>query len=323
MSNPCAKASAPINLLYNSDHICDLKCDYKFNYSNSGTTIYNTGNSLKMSYEEANPAPVIYNGANYQVKEVRLFRPSLHSWGGMKVDAELIIIHQPQTGNASLLACIPIKKSSVTDVALLSTIISKAKQLAQSAGQSTTLTTADFNLNGFIPVSVPFYAYDGSLPFDACSGTKNNYIVFDAQKPNGFKTISEEDLTTLKQIIDVNGIPIRKGSGQIYYNSKGAGASLGSSGGEIYIDCQPTGSEGDILVSEKKSDIFTELAETYTLNKIMNNPLFEILIGVIVFIIVWKLGKFIFGKLGGGVGGSALSTTAVAGKPSPTVVTTD
>ena len=60
-----------------------------------------------------------YNAIGYDVQEIRLYIPSLHSYNNSKTDGEFIIIHSSNTGSNPLLVCIPIKSNNTTSVSSL------------------------------------------------------------------------------------------------------------------------------------------------------------------------------------------------------------
>ena len=85
----CSKATAPVNITNNTTSTCDLKCDYSFKYPISNLQVTNRGSYLSLKTDPASVPPVTYNAEQYQVQEIRIFSPSLHTYGGKNADAEM------------------------------------------------------------------------------------------------------------------------------------------------------------------------------------------------------------------------------------------
>ena len=178
----CSQATAPINITKaGSTGPCELKCDYTFNYNDSDTTVTNNGTYLSFSYDQANVPPVTFNAERYRVEEVRLYRPSLHTYDGAAADGEIIILHSSNT--SKLLVCVPIIGSTAVTKSgtLLGQVMPKVGRYAATAGQTANLNVSDFNLGSLVP-NKPFYSYIGTLPYSPCNGTYN-YVVFDMLTP--------------------------------------------------------------------------------------------------------------------------------------------
>ena len=112
----CPNATAPIDI--GKDNIagkCDLKCEFSFHYNNSSCIATNRGDYISLAYDYSSSPPVVYNSASYDVKEVRIYSPSLHSFNGSKADGEFIIIHNTSSGANPLFVCIPIKSSNTSE----------------------------------------------------------------------------------------------------------------------------------------------------------------------------------------------------------------
>ena len=280
----CANATAPLDLIGNTDNICNLKCAYSFNYAPTGLRITNQGNYLSFLTDDANSPPVIYNDQNYNVKEVRLYTKSLHTWSGNQADAELVISHTNTTSTNKLLVCIPVTKSSTTtaDSALFfDFIMAETQRTATSQGQQTVYNNPTLTLGKFIPLK-PYYSYSGTLPWTPCDG-KYSYIVF---KKGDAITMSPNAYNILRSLIPSphNIRTSNQNTGSIFYNASGP---TPPSVGEIYIDCQPTGDDGEVLVPAKPDS--GGVLDNELLNKIFNFTLVKLLVGVLVMLLIWKM----------------------------------
>ena len=235
----CANATAPLNLSGNTDNICNLKCAYSFKYAPTSLRITNRGNYLSFLTDDANSPPVTYNDQNYNVKEARLYTPSLHNWSGEQVDAELVISHTNTNSTNNLLVCIPIVKSSTTTAecaVFFDFIMAEAQRTATSQGQQTVYNNPTLTLGKFIPMK-PYYSYIGTLPWTPCNGVYS-YVVFKKQDAITMSPSAYSALNTL--IPSPHNIQPKNenNTGSISYNANGP---TPPNVGEIYIDCQPTG----------------------------------------------------------------------------------
>ena len=273
----CPTATAPIDISMSKlTGKCDLKCSYSFTYNNSSCVATNRGDYLSISYDKSSSPPVLYNATGYDVQEIRLYIPSLHSYNNSKTDGELIIIHSSNTGSNPLLVCIPIKSNNTTSVSSLffQTLIDTVSNSAPSDGETTTVNIPKFNLSMFVPRK-PFFSYSATEPYQPCSSSVE-YIVFAPLQ--GSLDIMPETLTILQSLIQSNPYDIKTGP-NLFYNEKGPGN--GSAGNDIYIDCQPVGS------SEDTTEVVTDTGgSTMSFKDWLNSPVVKIILGSLLFIII-------------------------------------
>jgi carbonic anhydrase len=298
----CPNATSPIDI--NSSSVvgkCDLKCDYSFKYQNSSCVATNRGDYISLSYDNTSNPPVIYNSNTYDVKEVRLYTPSLHTYYNSHADAEIIIVHNSNSGARPLLVCIPIQKNNSTSISaqLLKTIISTVSKSAPTNGDSTTVSTKTFNLSSFVPKK-PYYSYSATEPYQPCL-TNVDFIVYDLTSSS--LDINSDTLQILQQVISKNVYDIKKGP-QLFFNEKGP-SRYGSGSDDIYIDCQPVG-ESD----ESKAVIVEDYGNTsYSTEDLLSNPVVQIILGSLLFIILLLFVWFIMGFVSPMKGGSSLSNS--------------
>lgn len=282
-SGSCANATAPIDLTQNTDKVCNLKCSYSINYSPTSFRIMNKGSYLSFKVEDTNIPPVVYNDQNYNVQEVRLYHKSLHTYNNEQADAELIIVHSNTMSTANLLVCIPITQSSTTtaECALLfDFIIAETQRTANSQGLQTVYNSQNLSLGKFIPLK-PYYSYSGTLPWTPCNGSYD-YVVF---KKEDAITMSPQAYKTLLALNpSPHNIQRKNNSNNVFYNANGP---VKPNVGEIYIDCQPTGDDGEILVPARVDT--AGVLDNELLKRIFNFTMVKILVGVLVMIIIWKI----------------------------------
>jgi carbonic anhydrase len=303
----CPNATAPIDIsMSNILGNCDLKCSYSFHYSNSSCVATNRGDYISMSYDKSSYPPVSYNASGFDVKEIRLYTPSLHSYNGVKTDAELAIAHTSNTGAAPLLVCIPIKSNNTSSGSALffKTVIDSISSNAPSDGETTTVNFPKFNLDSLVPKK-PFFSYSATEPYQPCS-EEVNYIVFSPLESS--LDMMPESLTKLQSIIQSNPYDIKTGP-KLFYNENGP-TKGGAEGGEIYIDCQPVGSSDDTTqtVTDTGGSPYP-----LTLKDILNNKFVQIIIGSLIFIALLYAVKYTLNVVKAPKGGSVVESVIKGG----------
>ena len=182
-----------MNITNNVSAKCKLKCKYTFNYSLMDLTGKNRGSYLLFiptnsvqRYDQAT-----YNNKKYNVKEIRIYKKSIHNYGGRKIESELLIIHESVMGT-KLTVCIPIKIANGNSITIMDRLVSHMSKLAPSKGGNAGKLELDtFTLNDFIPKK-KYLVHSGSSNFPV----KGEYIVFKEDSPiyisnNGYKKLSE------------------------------------------------------------------------------------------------------------------------------------
>jgi carbonic anhydrase len=277
--------SSPIDLsaLITNGNICSLKCSYSFTYAPTNLQIKNQGTYLSLQVDATTAPPVIYNDQNYNVQEVRLYQPSLHTYaGGTHADAELIIAHTNNMSTKKLMVCIPIKQSSTStsdSTYFFDKLLTEVQNTANSQGQQTVYDNPTFSLAKFVPMT-PYYSYNGTLPWQPFNDVYD-YIVFKIEDAIHMST----EAYKVFQAVTVNSnIVTVTNPYDVFYNSAGP---VPANKGEIYIDCQPTGDDGEILVPAKIDA--GGLLQNNVLQKLFNYTLVKIFIGALIMLIIWKL----------------------------------
>lgn len=277
----CDSSNSPIDISSSkSSGKCDLKCDYKFSYKNSSCVGKNMGDYISLSYDNASSSLITFNLISYIVKEVRIYHPSLHSFNGNKLDAEMVIVHTSNTGDPSLLVCIPVRKSNSSSASakFFTNVVASMSSNAPSEGDSTTIKMNNYNLNLIVPKK-PFYSYTGNEPYQPCS-EKVNYIVYDGS--DGYLDIQEKVYDNLMKIVKKNYYTVKEGI-TFFYNSKGPNPA---SSDNIYIDCQPVGqSEDTVDVVDDTSNTHTH-SNDFSFEELKNNNIFKFFIAIIIFLMI-------------------------------------
>lgn len=289
----CSNATAPIDInLSNSSGKCDTKCDYKFNYMSSSCIMINRNNYLSFTYDNSSNTQALYNFKNYNVKEIRIYFPSLHTYSNNTSDGEMIIIHQNNEGYSDLLVCIPIRiGSSSSDSGQFFTAVATAlSNNAPSDGDSTTIVSDKYNLNEFVPKK-EYFSYTATLPYQPCNSTIN-YVVFDSH--TYCLEIGDADFKTITSIIKETNPTINKDT-PFFYNPKGSVSLANVLDDQIYIDCNPIGESEETQYISTGGNIWNT-SWLKTLNNEYGIMILAVVVVMLIILMIRMFSKMLFGK---------------------------
>jgi carbonic anhydrase len=292
----CDKFTAPIDFSPTTKtEICDLMCEFDFNYNNSNTVVFNRGDLLSIAYDQPVKPPVLFKGTKFFVKQILLCYPSMHTFKGQHTDGELIVIHTGEQGQNDLVVCIPIiTKNAASKTAMdLEIIVDNVSSQAPNVGDSVHINTLNLNLNEFIPKK-PYFFYTGTFQFNNCSKL-NDIIVFDYLS-QVYITITNSTYETLKSIISKQQFKINKNVKDFFYNKVGP---MKDTKDEIYIDCQPTGDNGEVIISTSKNPLDSAFLSKEML-KFENNKIYNALIGLLLMVGLYGLARILFSQIKSG-----------------------
>lgn len=256
---------------------CDLKCAYNFKYCESNLIAKNNGVMISLTPDNNNEPPVLFNNDKYDVSNIFITCPSMHTFNGSLVAAEIVIEHTPIIGGGQLNVSIPITLSSENSTAtnLITEIIEKMSSNAPKQGDSTNINVTDFTLQNIVP-NKPFFSYKDNH--------NNEWVVFGYLNAIPLNT---NTIDILKKIIKPFPIPT-KGT-ELFYNSSGPNTS-GTIGDGIYISCKPTGS------SEEEMPV--EYAKNTTSYDLLHNEnmkiIIQIILGCILFVFIFYAFNYIY-----------------------------
>lgn len=241
--------NAPINILRRSADKCSLKCLLMYKYGNSSCTVRNSSDQLIIPYDGEND--VMFNSLSYNPVEIRIFKPSIHQFEGSYADAEIVIVH---TGpNGGLLVCIPVNTTTSVAASSGAKLFEDIVASSPAQDQSTTLNITDFNLDHLVPKS-SYFSYTGTVPYGSCNPeVMYNYVVFPL---NSFK-VNQDTMNALGNLIHDSYITVYEGT--CYWNEMGTKNNGFAGDGQIYIDCQPVGEEGEIIYKEQSAPSGTKV----------------------------------------------------------------
>ena len=295
----CVLSKAPINIPKESKDLCVEKCNLKFDYGQSSLSIKNNGDYLSLGYD-ASTTNVKYNANKMEIHEVRIYTPSLHTYDGARAEAEMIIVHSGFGKN--LLVCIPMKSSdgSGSGASTFSQMLLETAPLIPNSGDSTSKNATTWSLNDFVPNKKPLFSYTSNLPYTPCTGVYD-FIVFSLN--DYYVPISSKIVEMLqgkgrkKGLIKKQQYDIKSGP-RVFFNVEGAiNSNYSGDSDDIYIECQPTGDEGEALFKKNTSgDNSSKGNMDINFNDIIKNPAFEVFIGIVAAYALFKAGQFVYKK---------------------------
>jgi hypothetical protein len=267
----CSSPTGPVNIIP-TERTCLKKCQFRYNFKKTpiGVSVKQTYISIMPKAISGDPE-IIYRSTastdcpssagpnNYAIKELQIYRPSIHTYGTKKTHAkaELIIKFDNQIPNSkNLIVCIPITDKNGSQPSASEAIAHIIKFLGRGGGDEEGIINGyNFNLNSFIPQQKGFYAYTASFPSKFCTKCVD-YIVYDVN--DAAISLDNSILLKIQNLIHETKIKVQtthKGLGYAY-NSTGAQYGL-ENHNTIWIDCSPTGSSGEVLIEENKETILS------------------------------------------------------------------
>lgn len=228
---------------------CSLKCSLFYNYPESPNIIINRGKNVTtardFSYMFINTDditsknPVLYNSKPYAFKGIYLYNGGIHKYGTATPVLEVVIKHTSGTGE-SLYLCIPVFSTNS------STSVNMVDKMIQAYDSSTTgsVYIQSFNLGYIIPKST-YFTHTGA--YRKGDGASDVYITF----PSNSLYLNQGTLDRfIKMCKSAYATTYSYSTMTVYQNEKGTTENGFSGEGQIYIDCQPTDSEGEIIFKE-------------------------------------------------------------------------
>lgn len=290
---------------------CAGQCQLIYNYEIGNVSTQFHSDYIIIQPTSLGDKPVTYKGigtdsgqisGDFTVKDIRLYKPSLHKYEGKHLPAELIIFHNHKTGGQDLLISIPISSDSskVTNQPNAHNQLSEIIDNIHIGGQ---IHGLNFDLNKFIPKQ-EYYIYYAPSPLDdqICSNVTN--IIFDERfamylSQNKLDKLPIYSLTNNDAVKNVNTViePFIEG-----LESSGTAPIQGTKQGinDIYIDCKPVGSSGNVI-GELSGDNGNqkELISVVTMEAIKNT--IKQIINIILCIIIVGVGIIVAKYLVNGI----------------------
>lgn len=240
---------------------CSLQCMFWYDFMTSDTTdISDDTKSLQLTYDGPG-SNVMYNSTVYKLATtaIHIYVGGIHTFESNNNDGPSleIVINLVDDNNRKLYICIPIGESGATSATnAIKEIIDAYFTTTSTTTTTTTTTTAidgfsptQFNLNYIIPKS-PFIVHTGI--YHNSSDSYATYVVFPYPSFNLSQTyinkvtLGPGHLNTYEfstSAVNVNP--------PMFQSEQGTTVNGFSGTGQIYIDCQPTDEEGEIVVKQQ------------------------------------------------------------------------
>ena len=279
-------SSTPADINKDISGTCDLKCRLILEYEHSripdkGITIQRKNNSsfggidstkLKFPFQGAK---ITYNTIQHHMTSIHIFKPSLHTYAGNRIDAELILVYGDVGPTADddepvHLLCIPIVQS--TSHGILDELLEELDETGNS----------NLNLNNVVPKK-PFYAYKGSI------GSYNNLNIVVFRRMDEL-TITEKWLNTLNKHDMSESFKLNNNE-KISYNKNGP---ENKNTDQIFpITCEPIdGVEYQEEPDDKLKSPF--IMSEADLNEWGNKAIVQIIVGILIILFLYSIFGFIF-----------------------------
>lgn len=312
----CANTNSPIDLIRTETETCDNKCLYEFNYSKSSLNVHNFKTHLEFTFQNNEKSDIKFNGLNYTLEKMLLFRDSVHKLNGKRKSAELVIIHnQKKNPSKKLVVCILIIVVNPNE-SDLDYIIDKTSILTPNNGNKANIIYPSFSLNNLIPKK-KYFNYKGNLFYvynnsplcnkmginETHTRYKINSYLHDIIVLDNVISINTDNYNKLIKLINKHTFILNYSEKvPVFYSINNAVLGTGIMGeDDIYIECKPTG-EGEKKNVQEYVDIKNEdrfkfiikiLNKTFGFLKINGPEIIGSIIGGIIIYIILKIIKSI------------------------------
>jgi carbonic anhydrase len=334
---------------------CQQKCQLLCRYKECPGVVRIEADHLSISHEVLPEAPVEFNGFQFQVSEVRVYIPSIHTFNGSPTAAEIIIVHYSAQGGTPMYICVPViandaASPSSSYLAAVGSVLSSLQPnpppptTTTSNGGTTSAKTGSKGPNNNINTSVlavaaavsfvgesttlpspldlsifvpnaAFYQYRGTQLFTPYQGDVD-YVVFSPDDAHA--DIRREDFAVLAQVVAKHTYVVHKGP-TLFRNN--VGMIQRHMDDQIYIDCQPVGASEDTTLAYSIGTNGTDQdSKSYDFGKSLATffatPFVQALLAGIVFVLIMIILLYGYGKLNGRTGQSDVKWPNLFGKSS-------
>lgn len=209
---------SPINIDTDKLEKCEAMCDIKLHYKPSKCFLNFVNNLVTIKYSSG--SYVEYKNLLYELKDITIHVPTLHSIDNSKYDLEVCLIHELSTS---------ADKSDTPNGFILSILFSQGDNFGLPSqffnqivndipreslnSEKQVNVSSDWNVSMLLPENKSFYIYDGSKPFPPCD-TNYKIVVY-----RDIGTIGRSILEMLQANIGENVRDIQPTDGRhIMYN---------------------------------------------------------------------------------------------------------
>jgi len=240
--------TAPIKIIRKQKNRCNLKCNLWYNYGDSSCLIQNNKDKITVSYD--GKSDVMFNSVPYTPTKISIYMPSIHTYDNEYAEGEIVIDHSG--GQNGLCICIPITLSDTSSTTKGTTLLEELVKNTLTTSETISLNLQDFNINYLIP-KTSYFSYAGTsfsgnsnAGYTCDSTTNTQYVVF--HKKHGSVALDAKNIEDLGKLINNAYVPLYEG--ESFFNEKGTTANGFGGEGQIYIDCQPTGEDEEVVYQQ-------------------------------------------------------------------------
>lgn len=207
-----AKNQSPINISTEQAKECNTLCDFKTFYNPSKCYINYKNNLIRVKYSPG--SYIEYNNVLYELKELTIHLPTLHSIDNEKFDLEMCLIHSlgsesdsdDTTGNVrGVMLCrmFEIGPHFGEPENFLNQFINEVPRDPIDYDKEVVVSDK-WSADMVMPKNKSFFLYDGGLPFPPCYSNYKVIVLEDIGK------IGRTNIELLKLNIDKNIRPIQR-----------------------------------------------------------------------------------------------------------------
>ena len=211
-----ADKQSPINIDTELVQECKTMCSFDIQYKSSSCFIKNTNNLISISVTPG--SYFIYDNTPFELSEITIHVPSIHTLDGAKSEVEICLIHKlSNTANSPLNGIVLSRmfdkgpeygKTETFINQIINNIPAENVKFEQQINVS-----PSWGANMIIPEgNKSYFTYDGSLHYPPCTDNIKWFIYED------IGTIGVTNIETLKNFIGNNARPIQRlGNRTIFY----------------------------------------------------------------------------------------------------------
>ena len=205
---------SPINIDTDSLKECRTLCNMRHKFTSS--TCFVQYKNKTITIRPSSGSYTEYQSTLYELKEISIHTPSLHSIDGQKFDLEICLIHKltdNTSQNAGLMVCTMFERGPHhgSPEQFISQIINGIPSDPINYDKEINVSE-DWSPSMLIPKQSGYFSYQGSLPYPPC---QEGYNVFVYEKVG---SIGDTNIETFKRYLGNNARPIRPlGTRTIFY----------------------------------------------------------------------------------------------------------
>ena len=198
--------------------------------------------------------------------------------------------------------------TSSQEATTLDKLISHVAKFAPTkGGNAGDISLPFFSFSAFVPTK-PYYSYKGTMPNSKVEN--QDIIVYSKEHAIPISKLGHRSLLKLVEKNNFNSLGNIEGftsskedngnlDKKIYFNKQGAKNSIGNGEDEIYIDCQPTGESGEILINTPTTSSSSSVTfSDESVKSLLNNKFVKgsggLLIAILIMMLLMKVIRFTF-----------------------------